>query len=437
MKNLFIIFLLSFGAYAHAQSLYYPPLSGAAQWETLSPTALGWCPDKIDSLYAFLERENTKGFIVLKDGRIVLERYFGTFTSDSLWYWASAGKTLTAFLVGKAQEEGKLSLSDPSSTYLGSGWTACTPAQEAAITIRHQLTMSSGLDDGVPDNHCTIDTCLRYLAAPATRWAYHNAPYTLLEKVVESATGKTINIYTQQTLKMTTLTGISGLWLKQDYDNVFYSKVRSMARFGLLMQGNGIWKNDTLLRDTAYLHAMRTPSQPMNKSYGYLCWLNGSPSYMVPTSQLVFPGSYAPDAPADMFAGLGKNGQIVSIAPSKGLVVVRMGNKPNSPLSEVPLPFCNQIWQRLNEAMCSTGVSPAADAAFVRVFPNPISHQFTVSVPQQHFAVSLFDMQGRQLFSQKNAFDAADIPAEALPAGIYSVQICMENQLPIIQKIVK
>ena len=45
---------------------------------------------------------------------------------------------------------------------------------------------------------------------------------------------------------------------------------------------------------------------------------------MLPTSQIVFPGSYAPAAPSDMFAGLGKNGQIVSISKRLGLVVVRM-----------------------------------------------------------------------------------------------------------------
>ncbi|MEZ5069123.1 MAG: hypothetical protein R2847_11860 [Bacteroidia bacterium] len=38
--------------------------------------------------------------------------------------------------------------------------------------------MTSGLDDGVPDNHCTYDSCLVYLADAGTRWAYHNAPYT-------------------------------------------------------------------------------------------------------------------------------------------------------------------------------------------------------------------------------------------------------------------
>jgi hypothetical protein len=76
---------------------------------------------------------------------------------------------------------------------------------------------------------------------------------------------------------------------------------------------------------------------------------------MVPSLQIVIPGSYAPAAPADMYAALGKNGQIVSIAPSKGLVVVRMGNDPGE--GEVTLLLCDKIWQNLNYVMCNSAVN--------------------------------------------------------------------------------
>jgi CubicO group peptidase (beta-lactamase class C family) len=115
-----------------AQDIYFPPAVPGSAWETLDPTTLGWCPERIDSLYDFLEAKNTKAFLVLKSGRIVLEHYFGTFTQDSLWYWASAGKTLTSTMVGMAQEDGFLDINEPTSNYLGTGWTAETPAQEAA-----------------------------------------------------------------------------------------------------------------------------------------------------------------------------------------------------------------------------------------------------------------------------------------------------------------
>jgi CubicO group peptidase (beta-lactamase class C family) len=339
---------------ANAQNLYFPPLNNNLPWDSVSPASLGWCTPHIDSLYRFLNQEKTKAFIVLKDGKIVLEKYFGSFTADSLWYWASAGKTITAFLAGKAQEENFIKLSDTSAKHLGAGWTTCTPAQEGNIKVVHQLTMTTGLDDRVqPDNHCTDPACLKYLAPPTTRWAYHNAPYTMLEEVIVNATGQSYNSYTQTKLKNPT--GITGLWIKVGYNNIYYSRPRDMARFGLLAQNNFIWRTDTLLRDTAFKRSMINSSQMLNPAYGYLWWLNGKGSFMLPGSQLVFSGSYAPDAPADMYAGIGKNGQIVSIAPSKGLVIVRMGE--NADQGEVPFTIVNKIWQHINYVMCTTPVS--------------------------------------------------------------------------------
>ena len=120
-KKIFAITISLFMAKGiHAQSLYFPPLTGSA-WDTIYPTTLNCCQDKIDSLYTYLDTNNTKAFILLKDGKIVLEKYFGTQTQNSVWQWASAGKTLTSFLVGMAQQEGHLSITDTSSQYLGQG----------------------------------------------------------------------------------------------------------------------------------------------------------------------------------------------------------------------------------------------------------------------------------------------------------------------------
>ena len=351
-RQLFFCLFIMFCRTGYAQPLYFPPINNNLPWDTVSPASLGWCTSKIDSLYSFLELQNSKGFIVLKDGKIVLEKYFGSFTQDSAWYWASAGKTLTSFLVGKAQEEGFLHITDTSAHYLGSGWTSCTPAQENAITIRHQLTMTSGFNDGLPDSHCLDDSCLICLAAPGTRWAYHNAPYTLLDSVITVATGQTLNSYTNAKLRNTI--GMSGIWIKSGYDNVFYSKPRSMARFGLLMLNKGKWNTTPVMADTNYLKSMTTPSQALNKSYGYLWWLNGYDSYMLPTSQIIVPGEIVPQAPPDMYAGIGKNGQLLCVVPSKNMVVIRMGNPNNATNPEVSTILCNQIWERLNAVMCYT-----------------------------------------------------------------------------------
>lgn len=415
--------LLLFPNSAQSQPLYYPPISNAETWETIDPSSLGWCQTSIDNLYTFLEQENTKGFIVLKDGKIVLERYFGTFTNQSLWYWASAGKTITAFLVGKAQEENFLSINETTSTYLGQGWTSCTPTQENNIKIRNQLTMTTGLNDGVIDSDCTLNTCLEYLANVGSRWAYHNAPYTLLESVLQNATGQPINTYTQ--LKLKNPTGMTGSWATVDYNNVYFSNVRSMARYGLLIEGNGAWNGNQLINST-YFNEMVNTSQTLNKSYGYLWWLNGKQNFMVPTSQIVFPGSYAPDAPADMFAGLGKNSQIMSIAPSRGLVIIRMGDVPNSPDSGVPFLFCNQIWQKINNLDCSLNLNDHEINTIV-IEPNPATNTISISnVESENYSIEIFDMIGKSILkvSNQNVIDISK-----LASSVYIVMVQHGNEI--------
>ena len=424
MKRVLITFiLLIFIPILFSQTVYYPPLSPLSTWESVSPTSLGWSVSKIDTLYNYLEKQNSKAFIVLKDGKIVLEKYFGTFTSDSLWYWASANKTITSFLIGKAQEEGYLSINEPTNKYLGVGWTTCTAAQENAITIRHQLTMTTGLDDGVTDNHCTSPDCLKFLTAPNSRWAYHNAPYTLLQSVLEKATLTNVNSYTQSTLKAKT--GMTGFWSMINYDNVFFSTARSMARYGLLAQHKFIWKTDTLLHDTSYVKSMTTSSQTLNNSYGYLWWLNGKSSYMLPTLQYIFQGSYAPEAPSDMFAALGKNGQILSVSPSQGLVVIRMGNQPNLPAADISPELCNQIWRKLNDAIFNrTAVSEiTSDMKDIELVTNSSGNIITVKFPGNCDRLIIFDTSAKPVKILLFPKSPVSIDMSNLSNGVYFLRL--------------
>ncbi len=325
-------------------SLYFPP-AGSSQWQTISAASLGWNTDSLDDLYSYLESKNTKAFIILDHGKIVTEKYFGTFTADSVWYWASAGKTLTAFMVGIAQQEALLNVNDLTSKYLGTGWTSAPADKENLITIKNQLTMTSGLDDGVSDPDCTLPSCLQYKADAGTRWAYHNAAYTLLSQVIANASGVSYNNFFQQ--KIAGITGMSGLWVQSlNSNNIFYSNARSMARFGLLLLNKGKWDNTPVLSDVNYFNSQVNTSQDLNLSYGYLTWLNGKSSHMLPTIQSIFPGYLIPDAPADMFAALGKNDQKIYVVPSLNLVVIRMGNSAGG-VTESLSDFDNELWGKL------------------------------------------------------------------------------------------
>lgn len=405
-----------------AQSLYFPPATGN-QWDTLSPSVLGWQLDKIDTLYDYLEARNSKAFIVLKDGRILFEKYFGTFTSDSLWYWASAGKSLTSFLIGLAQEDSLLALDDTVSTYLGSGWTSTTPLQEQKITIRNQLSMTTGLDDGVADPDCTLPSCLVYKADAGTRWAYHNAPYTLLDEVIQAASGISMNSLIVQ--KLQPVTGFSGLYLPLGYNNVFFSKPRMMARFGLLVLNRGVWNSTVVMSDTSYFNQMVNTSQSMNLSYGYLWWLNGKSSFMLPGLQFQFPGTLCPSAPNDMVMAIGKNGQILNVVPSQNLVLVRMGNA--SETDPVSVTFNDTIWQLLNKAM-PVGVNDITDAAppGFRIVPNPATESFVLSskvcADSEPFRYQILSDHGA-LVAEGYAFKDYEINVSMLKTGLFLIRV--------------
>ncbi len=414
MKKLIFLLLCVFATYQVRAQLYYPPNTGTT-WQTTDPSTLGWCQDSIDVLYDYLETTHSKAFLLLKDGRIVLERYFGTFTADSLWVWNSAGKTLTAFAVGIAQEEGYLSIDDTTSAYLGTGWTSLTPEQEEKITIRHQLTMTSGLDDAV-DFYCTDPACLQYLADPGQRWAYHNSPYTLLDDVIANATGMTLNAWTNQKIRQPI--GMNGFYFPVGYNNVHLSNARSMARFGLLLLSEGIWNGTPVLDDPDYFEEMTTSSQTINPSYGYLTWLNGQSSFMIPQLQVSFPGSPLPNAPDDMYAALGKDGQIINVVPSTGMVVVRMGLNDGNSL--VASQYNDTIWQYINRLSC-TLQTVEWELDQLELYPNPSNgNEVTLDGWKEEDFVQLTNNLG-QSFSQY--FANGKIHTALLTPGIYFLSV--------------
>ena len=204
-------------------------------------TSLGWDATKVEPLYNFLEENNTDAILILKDGKIVLERYFGTFNQDKNHIWNSVGKTLTAFLVGIAQQEGLLSVSDAASDYLGEGWSTLSPDQENNISVLNQLTMTTGLDYTVSNNACTDPECLDFKNEPGTFWYYHNAPYSLLSKTITQAAKQDFKRYFNT--KLRDRIGMQGMWVKLGFFTIYTSTARSMARFGLLTLNKGIWEN--------------------------------------------------------------------------------------------------------------------------------------------------------------------------------------------------
>ena len=321
-------------------TMYFPPI-GPDTWETVTPQSLGWDVTKLNEAIDFAGTKNTYGLIILYKGRIVTEKYWNGWSMNTVYYIASAGKSVTAFLAGIAQQEGQLNINNKTSTYLGTGWTSAPLAKENLITVKHQLTMTTGLEYNVPDDDCITPSCLNYKADAGSFWYYYNAPYRLVEDVIANATTTNYNAYTK-----TKLADKIGMKNYTWYNYTLWLNSRDMARFGLLILNKGAWNGNTIMTDQNYFTAMTNTSQNYNQSYGYLWWLNGKASFMAPTTTLVFPGALNPAAPADMIAALGKGDKKIYVIPSKDLVVIRHGDDTGD-LVLGPSSFDNNFWTKL------------------------------------------------------------------------------------------
>jgi len=324
--------------------LYFPPIDSDV-WETSTLSELNWSESGLQPLLDFVDEKGSKSFIILKDGKIAVEWYSDDFSVTENHTWNSAAKTLTAYTVGIAQEEGFLNINDSSKDYLGDNWSNMTGIQEENVTVLNHLTMTTGLDYTVPHNSCTEQTDLLYKNEPGAYWYYHNATYRLNLEIVVGATKMAFKDYFNEKLK--NKIGMQGTWVPFGCFDLYLSTARSMARFGLLNLNNGVWDNTTILSDKTYLNAMTNTSQNLNKSYGYLWWLNGKDGFKLPQFEDDFTGKLIPNAPDDLYAGLGKDDQKVYIVPSEGLVVVRMGDNAGSSIFG-PSSFDNELWLKIN-----------------------------------------------------------------------------------------
>jgi CubicO group peptidase (beta-lactamase class C family) len=435
-KNITLFFaIILFSSTVKAQSLYFPPTTGNV-WDSILPSNLNYCQARIDSLYNYLQLKNTKSFILLKDGKRVLEKYFGTYTKDSLWYWASASKSLASFISGVAQQKGYININNKVSQYLGTGWTSAPLAKENLITVKNLIQMTSGLEDVPPlpcDNEDTAKICLTYLADAGTRWAYHTGAYRKVQDVVSNAVGQNYNVITNNWIE--SQTGMSGVWFQQ----VYYSKARDMARFGLLNLNKGIWNTDTIMKDTSYFRAMTNTSQNLNLAYGYLWWLNGKASLMTPGFQFIFPGTLMSNAPADMYAALGKNDQKIYVVPSKNMVVVRQGNTAGG-FNLAASAFDNVLWDYINKLDCSVTSINENTSVTYKLYPNPVTDILTIENPSLIiYKIKILDVLGNVIYENYPTTEAQSIRLDfsSFSKALYFLEVENNNKIIIRYKITK
>jgi CubicO group peptidase (beta-lactamase class C family) len=312
---------------------------------------------------------------------------------------------------------------------LGEGWTTAPLEKEQLITVKNQLSMTTGLDYTVSNLGCTDPSCLLYLADAGEQWYYHNAPYTLLDQVIEGATATTLNQYFSQKVRIPI--GMNGTFLPVEENNVYFSTPRSMARFGLLMLNEGSWGTTPIMTDTNYFNEMINTSQSLNLSYGYLWWLNGKSSYKFPGTTATFPGFLIPNAPADTYLAAGKNGQFLSITPSEGLIWIRMGDSPD----DLPVPFLlnAQIWDKINDLVCPLSTADLTQEKW-QVFPNPVVHELTIQSAEHLSHTWELYTHSLQFIQRGDQFSSPDFSGYA--QGMYWVKIQSDKEV-IWKKVVK
>lgn len=285
-------------------------------------------------------RALTAAFLVVHNGKIIIEKYGEGITQDTQLESWSMGKSLTATLIGRLMQMGKLTLDQkaPVKEWQREG----DPRGE--ITIRNLLNMSSGLrfpshrDSvvSVPISQLThmyvytgsinvfdfaVNRPLEF--APGTMGLYRNSdPLTLgyiLRNTVE-AEGR--NYWTWPQEELFDKIGIRRQLLETDrYGNFIMSgydfgTARNWARIGMLYLNDGVWNGDRLLPE-GFAEFAGTPAPGWRKpEYGGMFWLNKV-------------GTYA--LPEDAYYAAGAGGQVTIIVPSMNLVVVRMGHSDGSP----------------------------------------------------------------------------------------------------------
>jgi CubicO group peptidase (beta-lactamase class C family) len=293
-----------------------------------TPPALAAAVAKMFDSAATPAGGTTTAVLVIKDGRILAERYragFDAHTPQRTW---SAAKSLTATVIGRAVQLGRVKVDAPADI---PEWRHAGDPR-AKITLAELMHMGSGLWTDGPGNRTDevylggaavtqTATAMPLEAAPGSRWRYANNDTLLAARSVRAALGdgqKAIDFPFTQVLWPI---GMRHTAPETDWQGNFilssqvWTTARDLGRLGLLYLDDGVWNGRRLLpKGWARFVATPAPAQPPTAAnggpgYGGFFWLMG-PRQGLPE------GTYYMN---------GNRGQFVFIIPSKRVVLVRRG----------------------------------------------------------------------------------------------------------------
>jgi CubicO group peptidase (beta-lactamase class C family) len=228
--------------------------------------------------------------------------------------------------------------------------TLCYPAigggddRKRQITIRHVLTMTSGLE---PDDRPTASGYRGIMfdqptvAGTGKRWAYASLPVDLLGAALQGLTGKTVKqLFDERVARKIGIPDVT--WTKNPTPYTRASSgatmsARSLARVGQMLLNRGTLGSRRVMATTQHsalisyashldtVHFQTTPDSPFRipqnnsapRSYLRLLWSNRA-------------GILGPRVPRNVYLAWGLNEQFLAIFPTEQLVVVRLGAGPRS-----------------------------------------------------------------------------------------------------------
>jgi CubicO group peptidase (beta-lactamase class C family) len=285
------------------------------------------------SLVDYLEASGTTAFLVIHDDQLVYEKYVNGYNERSLNTSFSMAKSFASALVGIAIDEGHIkSVNEPITNYIPE--LLEKDRRFESITIRHLLTMSSGIkyeeggdlpwSDEADDTKTYYATDLRELALenctiegkPGEYSEYNNYNPLLIGMILERATSMSVSRYMEEKLWKPMGMEADGSWSLDSTVSGFEkmesgvnARARDFARFGMLFAKEGNWEGEQLI-SRGWVEESTRPDATTDPSldYQYFWWVN------------------TPDGKKH-FSARGNYGQYIYVAPEKDLVIVRLGKE--------------------------------------------------------------------------------------------------------------
>jgi CubicO group peptidase (beta-lactamase class C family) len=287
----------------------------------------------------------TRAVLIVHGGRLVAERYMPGFGPDTPLISWSVAKSITHALVGIAVRDGRVDIDRP----LGNPrWTAADP--RAAVTWRQWINMVDGQafhEIGVASptrndsarmlfGHGRLDvagyaSALPLARAPGAAWNYNSAAVTLVADALgrlyapgAAPAERRARLHAVMRRELFDPLGMTSVAAQFDAQGTFigsalvYATARDYARFGLLYLRDGVWDGRRVLAP-GWVDFARTSTDARNG------WRYGAGWWVEPAPGADGAGSWPVGGPPDSFRAQGFQGQVITVVPSKDLVVVRLG----------------------------------------------------------------------------------------------------------------